>query len=709
MMKDYVTSTTTNSGINVGMSRAAKKKRNKKKEQPPPGSLPMAAIGVPSSTTVSSSSSITATSKKQIKISRDDDDDDVAEKRHGNVAVSDKQGSAASITRKRRKVKSDDNFPSTDEGVTAEVNSLQDDIDDDDDLHDDATAAAADHDEFIPMKEAATVVTNAANDELLPKDCLFLSQILLLPTTRNDHNNAKSGSNNNNELQVVFENMTIRQRAQCTLEFLLQPSGVSVSTFYKNHYEKLPLHCSSSSRSSSSSSSSRYDGLLTLNDVRTMLQNQSLYYGKDLNVTRYEKSSKDGVYRRITLDRLTKSIHTTDTNNDAYEVVQYQDVWDQYKNEGCTIRLLCPQQHNAAICALLSVLEYEFGCMVGANVYLTPPNGAQGFAPHYDDIDAYIVQLQGRKRWKVYSPIQREERLPRTSSKDYTTSDLVNIDPVLDIVLETGDMLYMPRGWIHQACTIPNDGSKPEHSLHLTISAMQQWAWADYMEILLPEALQAAINAPSTLLRDGLPPRFLDYMGAMHDNREELIPDVLKRNDDRSRSSDEDMDAATKRSLQQEFRDQAKKRIMRVVKEAMDMIDATCDQMGKRFLSDRLPPCFSASEKSHLNDSSPIQKLEPTMLCRLVRPSVARLVLEDEMAIVYHCSDNSTVYHETPISPIEFEMDDAPALEQLLTTIPPYWICISDLIHDTLDDKVSIAQALFDEGILAVRTATENE
>ena len=35
--------------------------------------------------------------------------------------------------------------------------------------------------------------------------------------------------------------------------------------------------------------------------------------------------------------------------------------------------------------------------------YLTPP-GSQGFAPHYDDIEAFVIQLEGKKHWKLYNP-----------------------------------------------------------------------------------------------------------------------------------------------------------------------------------------------------------------------------------------------------------------------------------------------------------------
>jgi len=48
----------------------------------------------------------------------------------------------------------------------------------------------------------------------------------------------------------------------------------------------------------------------------------------------------------------------------------------------------------------------------GCNCYLTPAD-SQGFSPHFDDIDAFILQLEGKKRWRVYAPRSQEEMLPR--------------------------------------------------------------------------------------------------------------------------------------------------------------------------------------------------------------------------------------------------------------------------------------------------------
>ena len=67
-------------------------------------------------------------------------------------------------------------------------------------------------------------------------------------------------------------------------------------------------------------------------------------------------------------------------------------------------------------------MQEFFGSFVGANAYVQfwarkrfipsilqlyrylTPRKAQGFAPHYDDIEAFVMQIEGKKRWKVYSP-----------------------------------------------------------------------------------------------------------------------------------------------------------------------------------------------------------------------------------------------------------------------------------------------------------------
>jgi hypothetical protein len=55
------------------------------------------------------------------------------------------------------------------------------------------------------------------------------------------------------------------------------------------------------------------------------------------------------------------------------------------------------------------------------------------------------------------------------------------------------------------------------------------------------------------------------------------------------------------------------------------------------------------------------------------------------------------------MQPLEFELDDGPAIEALLLAYPEA-ITVSDLPHpsEELDDKIAVAQALFKEGFLLI-------
>jgi len=63
--------------------------------------------------------------------------------------------------------------------------------------------------------------------------------------------------------------------------------------------------------------------------------------------------------------------------------------------ESCSVRILHPQRWVEPVYKLLSMLEDELRSPVGCNAYLTPPS-SQGFAPHWDDIDAFVLQVEVR-------------------------------------------------------------------------------------------------------------------------------------------------------------------------------------------------------------------------------------------------------------------------------------------------------------------------
>ena len=112
---------------------------------------------------------------------------------------------------------------------------------------------------------------------------------------------------------------------------------------------------------------------------------------------------------------------------------------------------------------LTHALARCLGFRVSANVYFTPPN-ASAFEAHMDWMDGLVVQLQGEKWWKVYSPSLVMLPRPDTVRSPYAETGILSNLSAEEVVLRSGDLLYIPRGLVHEASTAA--GTKP--SLHIT-------------------------------------------------------------------------------------------------------------------------------------------------------------------------------------------------------------------------------------------------
>ncbi len=97
------------------------------------------------------------------------------------------------------------------------------------------------------------------------------------------------------------------------------------------------------------------------------------------------------------------------------------------------------------------------------NAYLTPPQNT-GFAPHYDTHDVFVLQFAGRKRWRIYEPVlQTPLRDQPWQERKSAVAARASETPLIDCVLDCGDTLYLPRGYIHAATSLN------EISGHLTV------------------------------------------------------------------------------------------------------------------------------------------------------------------------------------------------------------------------------------------------
>ena len=137
-----------------------------------------------------------------------------------------------------------------------------------------------------------------------------------------------------------------------------------------------------------------------------------------------------------------------------------------------------------------------FSSRVQANVYLTPPD-AQGFNPHWDTHDVFVLQISGTKRWFIYDT---KVRLPLRGQRFRRGISPGEVSEEFE--LGPGDVVYLPRGLMHAA------RSTSEPSLHVTLG-LTAFTWAEFLvESVAAAALEEESlrrNLPADFAREGFP------------------------------------------------------------------------------------------------------------------------------------------------------------------------------------------------------------
>jgi len=399
-----------------------------------------------------------------------------------------------------------------------------------------------------------------------------------------------------------------------------------------------------------------------------LCREKTLCYSTDLNVVRYDKVTKKRVpYQTsgpVAADELQKC----------------------FSDGGWSVRFLRPQEHSPSVGAVVELLERVFQCSCGVNSYWTPRN-SQGFAPHYDDVDVFLLQLEGSKRWRLYHPPEDVDVLSRHSSEDYMPTEIGQ--PFLTTVLRAGDVLYMPRGCVHQG-----DTPGGEDSLHITFSAYQMHAVADLMQRVVSYQIET-LAANDVNWRRGVPRSWFRTLGAVNSKSffEETGVCALHRNDSEAR-------AANLKAIRL-FATQLGDALQQVA-----AIDNGVDQYAVDVLAKCQPPTTSPSA----NVSTPSQGDDDASISErhavLVSGHAIRLIMSvPSEAQVYHIGGNSRICLETPIGKLRLDRDFAAAIATLIAAYPTP-VAVSSLPMtafeegDAAANRVLLVRALLDANVL---------
>ena len=82
------------------------------------------------------------------------------------------------------------------------------------------------------------------------------------------------------------------------------------------------------------------------------------------------------------------------------------------------------------------------------DVMISYASDGGGVGPHTDRYDVFLLQAQGRRRWRIGR--QKDPRLV----EGLPLKILAHFEPEQEWVLEPGDMLYLPPGWAHDGVAL---------------------------------------------------------------------------------------------------------------------------------------------------------------------------------------------------------------------------------------------------------------
>lgn len=149
------------------------------------------------------------------------------------------------------------------------------------------------------------------------------------------------------------------------------------------------------------------------------------------------------------------------------------------------------EEVSPAIRGLTDMLGGRLGGLAGANAYCSFDR-VRAFASHCDPHEVFAIQCEGEKTWRIYSN-RADNPTEMLHGADAQAIIDASKGPVLqEVTLRPGDLLYLPRGYYHDALATGQ-------SLHLTFALMP------FTGRLLFRLLEGGIGREDSAFRAYLP------------------------------------------------------------------------------------------------------------------------------------------------------------------------------------------------------------
>lgn len=119
---------------------------------------------------------------------------------------------------------------------------------------------------------------------------------------------------------------------------------------------------------------------------------------------------------------------------------------------GWTLLVQGVDTHDAGVHALLQQFRFVPDARLD-DVMISYASSGGGVGPHFDSYDVFLLQASGRRRWRIsqQKDLTLQEGVPLKILKNFQADE--------ELVLEAGDMLYLPPGYAHDGLAVAADGT----------------------------------------------------------------------------------------------------------------------------------------------------------------------------------------------------------------------------------------------------------
>lgn len=202
--------------------------------------------------------------------------------------------------------------------------------------------------------------------------------------------------------------------------------------FFRDYYDKKPLHIPGDA--------SKFSGVMNWDVLNRLLNMSAIWSEKSLAVVMDRKIVAPPSYCSQEVDRGGHQV----LRPIAAKVMELCQL-------GASLAINDIDTLTPEIAAVVGAFEQELTVKGQCNLYCSWQQ-RQAFQTHYDTHDVFAIHFEGEKDWRIW-----ETRMPHPIQHPRYKGlgeefDVQNRGKVLmDVTMKPGDLLYIPRGWYHDA------------------------------------------------------------------------------------------------------------------------------------------------------------------------------------------------------------------------------------------------------------------